>query len=183
MLSGFLATQSWLAHPSLKAFAMARVLRIYPALVAATVFTIVVAGASSALSWADYLGSPVTWRYFVRTASGIDVVDKLPGAFPDNPFPHAANGSLWTLPVELRLYVMLGLAGVLGLLVRPRAWLSPRSHWCWRWSCGPTPCRSIPTRAARASPRSCSCWARSHACGSATCRCRCPARRSRWPFR
>jgi len=123
VLSGFLVTQSWLAHPSLKAFAMARVLRIYPALVAATVFTIVVAGASSALPWADYLASPVTWRYFVRTASGFDVVDKLPGAFPDNPFPHAANGSLWTLPVELRLYVLLGLAGVLGLLARPRAWV------------------------------------------------------------
>ena len=123
VLSGFLVTQSWLAHPSLKAFAMSRVLRIYPALVAATVFTIAVAGAMGTLPWSEYLASPVTWRYFVRTASGIDVVDKLPGAFPDNPFPHAANGSLWTLPVELRLYVMLGVAGAVGLLARPRAWL------------------------------------------------------------
>ena len=123
VLSGFLVTQSWLAHPALKAFAMARVLRIYPALVAATVFTILVAGTSSALSWADYLASPVTWRYFVRTASGIDVVDSLPGVFPDNPFPWAANGSLWTLPIELRLYVLLGIAGALGLLARPGAWL------------------------------------------------------------
>ena len=124
VLSGFLVTQSWLAHPSLKAYAMARVLRIYPALVAATVFTIVVAGASSTLGWAEYLTSPTTWRYFVRTASGIDVVDRLPGVFPDNPFPRAANGSLWTLPVELRLYVAVALAGLAGLLARPRAWLA-----------------------------------------------------------
>ena len=123
MLSGFLVTQSWLARPALAPFATARVLRIYPALVAATVFTILVAGASSALPWSEYLRSPTTWRYFVRTASGIDVVDQLPGVFPDNPFPHAANGSLWTLPVELRLYVALGVAGVVGLLARPRAWL------------------------------------------------------------
>ena len=124
VLSGFLVTQSWLAHPEARAYAMARVLRIYPALVAATVFTIAVAGASSTLGWAEYLTSPTTWRYFVRTASGIDVVDRLPGVFPDNPFPRAANGSLWTLPVELRLYVALGLAGVAGLLARPRAWLA-----------------------------------------------------------
>ena len=123
VLSGFLVTQSWLARPALAPYAAARVLRIYPALVAATVFTMVVAGATGSLPWREYLASPTTWRYFVRTATGFDVVDKLPGAFERNPFPHAANGSLWTLPVELRLYVALGLAGLAGLLVRPRAWL------------------------------------------------------------
>ena len=124
VLSGFLVTQSWLANPSVKSFAMARVLRIYPALVAATLFTIVVAGASSTLGWVEYLTSPVTLRYLVRTASAFDVRDALPGVFATNPFPHAANGSLWTLPVELRLYVALGLAGVAGLLARPHAWLA-----------------------------------------------------------
>ena len=34
VLSGFLVTQSWLAHPSVRAYAMARVLRVYPALIA-----------------------------------------------------------------------------------------------------------------------------------------------------
>lgn len=124
VLSGFLVTQSWLARPALAPYAAARVLRIYPALVAATVFTMAVAGATGSLPWREYLASPQTWRYFVRTASGIDVVDKLPGAFATNPFPYAANGSLWTLPVELRLYVALGLAGIAGLLARPRAWLA-----------------------------------------------------------
>ena len=33
------------------------------------------------------------------------MVYRLPGAFPTNPFPHDVNGSLWTLPIELRLYV------------------------------------------------------------------------------
>lgn len=123
VLSGFLVTQSWLARPSVVPYAAARVLRIYPALVAATIFTMVVAGATGALPWREYLASPVTWRYFVRTASGFDVVDRLPGAFVDNPFPNAANGSLWTLPVELRLYAVLAIAGFSGVLARPRAFV------------------------------------------------------------
>ena len=43
------------------------------------------------------------------------MVYRLPGAFPANPFPHDVNGSLWTLPIELRLYVALLVAGVLGI--------------------------------------------------------------------
>ena len=72
VLSGFLVTQSWLARPALAPYAAARVLRIYPALVAATVFTMVVAGATGSLPWREYLASPQTWRYFVRTAWDID---------------------------------------------------------------------------------------------------------------
>jgi hypothetical protein len=123
VLSGFLVTQSWLAHPSLKSFAMARVLRIYPALVAATVFTIVGrrrverAGVGRLPRFAGDVA------LFRAHGVGHRRRRQAAGAFPDNPFPHAANGSLWTLPVELRLYVMLGLAGVLGLLARPRAWV------------------------------------------------------------
>jgi peptidoglycan/LPS O-acetylase OafA/YrhL len=48
---------------------------------------------------------------------------RLPGAFPTNPFPHDVNGSLWTLPIELRLYVGVLLAGLVGLLSRRWAWL------------------------------------------------------------
>ncbi len=51
VISGFLVTQSWLARRSPLPFAAARALRIYPALIAATLFTIVLAGVSSALPW------------------------------------------------------------------------------------------------------------------------------------
>jgi peptidoglycan/LPS O-acetylase OafA/YrhL len=123
LLSGFLVTQSWIARPALRSFAAARALRIYPALAAASVFTIVLAGATSALPWREYLASPVTAHYLLGNASGVTFVTHLPGVFPRNPMPDA-NGSLWTLPVELRLYVAVAMAGAIGLLVRPRAWFA-----------------------------------------------------------
>jgi peptidoglycan/LPS O-acetylase OafA/YrhL len=39
----------------------------------------------------------------------------LPGAFTDNPFPQGVNGSLWTIPVEIRLYLLCAGFGALGL--------------------------------------------------------------------
>ena len=124
VISGFLVTQSWLSRQSVVPFVAARVLRIYPALVAATLFTIALAGASSALAWGAFLADPQTRDYAWRVALGWEIVYRLPGAFPANPFPHDVNGSLWTLPIELRLYVAVLAAGVLGLLARRLAWLA-----------------------------------------------------------
>lgn len=124
VVSGFLVTQSWLARQSVAPFVAARVLRIYPALVAATLLTIVLAGMSSSVPWTQFLADPQTLDYAWRVALGWEVVYRLPGAFPANPFPHDVNGSLWTLPIELRLYVVLLAAGFLGVLARRWSWLA-----------------------------------------------------------
>jgi peptidoglycan/LPS O-acetylase OafA/YrhL len=124
VVSGFLVTQSWLSRRAAAPFVAARVLRIYPALVAATLLTVALAGASSALPWPQFLSDPQTVDYAWRVALGWDMVYRLPGAFPGNPFPHDVNGSLWTLPIELRLYVVLLVAGLVGILARPWAWLA-----------------------------------------------------------
>jgi peptidoglycan/LPS O-acetylase OafA/YrhL len=123
VLSGFLVTQSWLARPQLAPFAAARILRIYPALVVSTLLTIALAGWSSTLPWHAFADDPQTHAYLWRTASGYDVTDGLPGAFARNPWPNAVNGSLWTLPVELRLYGAVLVAGLLGLIGRRWAWI------------------------------------------------------------
>ena len=122
VISGFLVTQSWLARRHLMPFAAARALRIYPALLTATLFSIALAAWSSALPAGAFLDDPQTLDYTWRNALGWELRDKLPGAYVDNPFPNSVNGSLWTLPVELRLYVALGIAGAAGLLARRYAW-------------------------------------------------------------
>jgi peptidoglycan/LPS O-acetylase OafA/YrhL len=123
VISGFLVTQSWLARRAVGPFVAARVLRIYPALIGAVMFTVALAGVSSALDWGAFLRDPQTRDYIVHVAPGWEMKYRLPGAFPANPIAHDVNGSLWTLPVELRLYIAVLVAGVLGLLARPVVWL------------------------------------------------------------
>ena len=118
VLSGFLVTRSWLTRPGLAAFAAARVLRIYPALFVAVALSIVLAGVSTTVPWGAFITSPVTIDFAWRNALAWEVRYLLPGAFLENPYPGAVNGSLWTLPVELRLYVAVAIAGMAGLLAR-----------------------------------------------------------------
>lgn len=123
VISGFLVTQSWYARRRLDQFVIARVLRVYPALIVATVWTIALAAMSSRVPTLGFLAHPQTGDFFWRTALGLGAPDRLPGAFARNPFPDAVNGSLWTLPIELRLYLVLAIAGVLTLLTRRVLWL------------------------------------------------------------
>ena len=124
VISGFLVTQSWLARAGVVPFVAARVLRIYPALIGAVAFTVLLAWASGALDAAFFFGNPQTIDYALHVTPGWEMRYRLPGAFAANPVPHDVNGSLWTLPVELRLYVALLVAGVTGLLARPVVWLA-----------------------------------------------------------
>ena len=124
VISGFLVTQSWLARERVIPFVAARVLRIYPALIAAVALTIALAGISSALDWGRFLADPQTLEYIVHVTPAWEIRHRLPGAFPVNPIPHDVNGSLWTLPVELRLYVAILAVGAAGLLARRIAWFA-----------------------------------------------------------
>jgi peptidoglycan/LPS O-acetylase OafA/YrhL len=107
--SGFLVTGSLVNRGSLVAFLWARVLRIYPALwvmLGLTVF--VLAPALSTLPLADYFRAPGTHEYFWKCATLIGGVRySLPGVFETMPVKGEFNGSLWTLPIELRMYLYL----------------------------------------------------------------------------
>jgi len=120
--SGFLVTKSWLERGRLIPFVAARALRIYPALLCATLLTIAIAAWSSTMPLSAFLTDPATTGYAWRTATAWDFITGLPGAFAANPYRDAVNGSLWTLPVEVRLYAGVAVAGALGLLARRGAW-------------------------------------------------------------
>jgi peptidoglycan/LPS O-acetylase OafA/YrhL len=118
VISGFLVSKSFVERGSLVAFAAARILRIYPALIAATLFSVALAGAVSTVPWRDFLSDSQTYRFVTRNSIGWNIKYFLPGAFLNNPFPRAVNGSLWSIPIELWMYIGCAIAGVLTLLSR-----------------------------------------------------------------
>lgn len=106
--SGYLVTGSLASRGSLIDFIASRVLRVYPGLIVMTLLTIAAIGV---LAPAGFFFAPETLAYLRANALiGLRqlTLTGLPGVFPDNPMPEVVNGSLWTLPFELRMYAALG---------------------------------------------------------------------------
>lgn len=109
--SGFLIAGSYFSRNNLIAFVWARVLRIYPALFVAILFCVFGIGISfTQLSLQEYLSDSQTYKYLVKgMLLFFGVEHTLPGVFLDLPYTAAVNGSLWTLPYEVKMYAILAL--------------------------------------------------------------------------
>lgn len=121
VLSGYLITLSWERQPHLLAFARNRALRIYPALLVLCVVSVFVLGPwMTRLEVGTYFQHEMTWRYF-RNATAWTVAYPLPGVFEALPVPSAVNGSLWSLPYEVRCYAVLAALAMLPMAFRYKA--------------------------------------------------------------
>lgn len=130
-ISGFLVARSWQLDPRISAFVVKRVLRLWPALLVVLLLSALVLGAIvTERSVGNYFGSADVGRY-VSGNAGLHTVYDLPGVFGHNPYPNAVNGSLWTLPVEVKAYFLLFGLGVLGLLRRPLVLLAVLALVIW----------------------------------------------------
>jgi len=120
VLSGYLVTRSYENRHSLFGYLEARALRIFPALWLALFLTVCVLGPLiTSLEASTYFSHHGTWNYLFYNAKLFpDVVHRLPGVFLDNPRAGGVNGSLWTLPIEVRMYVIVAVLGVFGFLRR-----------------------------------------------------------------
>lgn len=120
VLSGYLVTRSFENRQSLRAYVEARVLRIFPALWVTLLLTVLVLGPLvTTLELSAYFTHLGTWKYLIINARLFpDVMYNLPGVFVENPWSGAVNGSLWTLPVEVRMYMIVAFLGVMGFLRR-----------------------------------------------------------------
>ena len=115
-ISGFLVAGSWDHDPNARRFAARRLLRIWPGLLVACLLVALVLGpAVSQLSLQEYYSSSLTWSYLAQL-NFWEFQSRLPGVFSGNPIPESANGSLWTIPIEIRCYLALMVVGVLGLM-------------------------------------------------------------------
>ncbi|MDH5171504.1 MAG: acyltransferase [Gammaproteobacteria bacterium] len=118
VLSGYLVCKSYQNRQSLLVYAEARILRIYPAVwVNLLLLTLVLGPVLTTLDLTDYFSRKDTWAYLLHNARLFpDVAHRLPGVFTDNPQAGGVNGSLWTLPVEVRMYLVVAVLGVTRVL-------------------------------------------------------------------
>jgi peptidoglycan/LPS O-acetylase OafA/YrhL len=122
-VSGFLVASSWEKDPNAARFLARRGLRIFPGLLVVVALTAFIIGPIvTTMRTPIYFRDPATW-FYLRTAALWPVSYALPGVFASNHYPGAANGSLWTLPIEILMYVSLAILGTLGFF-RSRRLLS-----------------------------------------------------------
>jgi peptidoglycan/LPS O-acetylase OafA/YrhL len=107
--SGFFIAASFSYKTHLKSFVMARALRIFPGLLLVTILTACILGpVFSSLSITEYFSDYHWLQYLVKNSLLITGIEyNLPGVFTQNPYPLAVNGSLWTLPYEIKMYFLL----------------------------------------------------------------------------
>ena len=106
VIGGYLITLGWLRRPDFKQYLVKRIFRIFPALIACVLFVIFMIGPLvTELSIKEYFSNSLTWRYLLNCVLYINYV--LPGVFENNIYGSAVNGSLWFLPVQFLMYLLI----------------------------------------------------------------------------
>jgi len=106
--SGFLLAKSILSKHDFLSFIFARIIRIYPALIVCNIFTILVCAFVFSDNIVSFVASPEAINYFINNTLMLNnwVVYKLPGVFEGVNIENV-NGSLWTLPAEIKAYIIM----------------------------------------------------------------------------
>jgi len=117
-VSGFLVTQSYEQTRDPLRFMAKRALRIFPGLFVATAMSaFVLAPLVTSLRPGAYFSQPAPYLYVLDNTLLDQTVHELPGVmFVNNPAGLEINGSLWTLRLEVMMYVMVLGLGLLRLM-------------------------------------------------------------------
>ena len=105
LIGGYLITQSWERDPHPGRYALRRFFRFYPPYaVMVLLMAFVVGPLLSNLGMPAYFQS---WYSSYLWNLRFYIVYAIPGTFGSNPQEMVMNGSLWTMPVEALLYLLL----------------------------------------------------------------------------
>jgi peptidoglycan/LPS O-acetylase OafA/YrhL len=121
-ISGYLVCLSWLRDPHVLRFAHRRALRILPPFIVCILITAYVIGPLlTTLPLEEYFSGERFRRYHWNLLFWINYI--LPGVFTDNTYGPAVNGSIWMMPIEISLYLVLPLAAVIATAWQRRGML------------------------------------------------------------
>jgi len=113
VISGFLVAASRERSATVGSFLHKRALRILPGFTFVCLLSVFLLGpALTTLPLGEYFDHPQARIYFANLTM-FDLQLALPGVFAGNIYPHAVNGSSWTLPIECFMYLLLAAGGIL----------------------------------------------------------------------
>ncbi|MEA5000560.1 MAG: acyltransferase [Endomicrobiaceae bacterium] len=123
VISGFLITKSWVDNPEILSFLKKRILRIFPALIIVVCFVALLLGpAVTTVSLDKYFTNSMFFDYF-KNIFLYEIYHTLPGVFQETPYTGSVNASLWTLPLEFFMYILVAVFGIARLLYKK--WFYP----------------------------------------------------------
>lgn len=115
LISGMLITSSILNNRNILKYITSRFFRILPAFALTVILSSLLASFLSTNQLLTYLKSPMLYDYLSNTLK-MDIRYYLPGVFENNPYK-AFNGSLWSIPIELKCYLYLLYAYIISLII------------------------------------------------------------------
>jgi len=114
-LSGLVVTNSLIEKRNVVAFVIARLFRLWPALLMVLLVTALVIGpVFSNLGLSDYYSQPLTRAYLLDNLL-LRTRFELPGVFVSDGSTNSVNGSLWTLSYEVAAYLVLAACFLIGV--------------------------------------------------------------------
>lgn len=118
VISGFLITGSFLRRQHVADFVWARFIRIMPAYSVCLLLSAFLLGPLfTSHSLEEYFANPEPYAYVSKNLPlKMDMAWDLPGVFAGNPKRTTINGSIWTLPAEVRMYAWAALLGLVGVI-------------------------------------------------------------------
>ena len=115
IISGYWVTKSYQKENSVKIFIAKRMLRIFPALFVCIIVCYFIIGP---IGFSGNIKSYFLEKEYYNFFKNLYFVPALEfeGIFTNNPHPNIMNGSLWTLPIEFKWYLILCLFGYFKLI-------------------------------------------------------------------
>lgn len=127
LISGFLVTGSLTRqNGDIIKFFKLRALRLVPAFfINLIILAIIIGPIATNLPINKYFSNPETWKYITQNIKfSTHMLWKLPGVLEEvqstSPHASAINGSIWSIPAEVRMYLILGLLGLTGFFSSKR---------------------------------------------------------------
>jgi peptidoglycan/LPS O-acetylase OafA/YrhL len=115
-LSGIFITSSFDNSKSWIRFVLMRIFRIYPGLIICILITVFLVGPKfSTLSTPAYFTDTQTWKYLFKNMIMLRFEPTLTGIFTNNKYSNSVNASLWSLPLEIKCYLLVFIIGISGL--------------------------------------------------------------------